>query len=193
VQDDEKAQAMRMANALARARAVVFLAQQPYTPVTSPQPGWQPESSVSPEVLPPPVVDIAQSPQIMWASSRNTNMSNPRKRARLQGPTSLMPSTSFSAPPTPKGDLSSYIMSPTQHPKQHMHSQQDLQGHASTGPSPQPTSVLNFEQNSGLPSFKVPNTNQDSMWSTSMGFEKGELGQFFEDMDDGKRVASLGQ
>jgi len=195
VQDDEKAQAMRMANALARARAVVFLAQQPYTPVTSPQPGWQPESSVSPEVLPPPVVDIAQSPQIMWAPGRNTNtMQNPsRKRARLQGPPSLMPSTSFSAPPTPKGDLSSYIMSPTQHPKQHIHSQQDLQGHASTGPSPQPPQVLNFEQNSGLPAFKVPNTSQDSMWSTSMGFEKGELGQFFEDMDDGKRVAPLGQ
>jgi hypothetical protein len=31
------------------------------------------------------------------------------------------------------------------------------------------------------------------MWSTSMGFEKGELGQFFEEMDDGKRVSQLGQ
>jgi hypothetical protein len=31
------------------------------------------------------------------------------------------------------------------------------------------------------------------MWSTSMGFEKGELGQFFDEMDDGKRVSQLGQ
>ncbi|KAI9451542.1 fungal-specific transcription factor domain-containing protein [Russula earlei] len=188
VQDDEKAQALRTANALARARAVVFLAQQPYTPVTSPQPGWQPESSVSPEVLPPPVVDISHSPQILWAPGRNALQNPPRKRARLQGPTSLMSSTSFSTPATPKGDLSSYVMSPAQHPKQHIHSQQDLQGHA-TGPSPQSASVLNFEQSSGLPAFKVPNTNQDSLWSGSIGFEKSELGQFFEDMDEGKRVA----
>jgi len=53
--------------------------------------------------------------------------------------------------------------------------------------------VLNFEQSSGLPGFKVPNAGQDSMWSTSMGFEKGELGQFFDDIDDGKRVTQLGQ
>jgi len=105
-----------------------------------------------------------------FGDGATSSVQNPsRKRARLQGPPSLMPSTSFSAPPTPKGDLSSYIMSPTQHPKQHIHSQQDLQGHASTGPSPQPPQVLNFEQNSGLPAFKVPNTSQDSMWSTSMG------------------------
>lgn len=195
VQDDEKAQALRTANALARARAVVFLAQQPYTPVMSPQPGWQPESSVSPgEVLPPPVVDIAHSPQILWAPGRHTPPHPPRKRPRLQGPTSLMTSTSFSAPPTPKGDLSSFIMSPTQHhTKPHIHSQQELQGHA-TGP-PQTTQsapVLNFEQSSGLPAFKVPNTTQDNMWSASIGFEKGELGQFFDDMDDGKRVTQLG-
>ncbi|KAI0249478.1 fungal-specific transcription factor domain-containing protein [Lactifluus subvellereus] len=192
MQDDEKAQSLRTANALARARAVVFLAQQPYTPVTSPQPGWQPESSVSPgEVLPPPVLDISQSPQVLWAPGRNS-LQNPRKRARLQGPTPLMSSTSFSAPPTPKSDLSSFIMSPTQHPKPHMHSQQELQGHVA-GPSPQSAPVLNFEQASGLPAFKDPNTNPDSMWSTSIGFEKGELGQFFEEMDDGKRVSQLGQ
>ncbi|KAH9983290.1 hypothetical protein BJV74DRAFT_886924 [Russula compacta] len=194
VQDDEKAQALRTANALARARAVVFLAQQPYTPVTSPQPGWHPESSVSPdEVLPPPSVDISHSPQILWAApSRNSLHQNPRKRSRLQGPTSLMSSTSYSAPATPKGDLSSFVMSPTPHPKQHMHTQQELQGHT-TGPGPQQAPVLNFDHGSGLPSFKVANTNQDSMWSTQIGFEKGELGQFFDDMDDGKRVAQLGQ
>ena len=194
VQDDEKAQALRTANALARARAVVFLAQQPYTPVTSPQPGWQPESSVSPgEVLPPPVVDIAHSPQIVWAPGRSTpqNPPPPRKRARLQGPTSLMSGTSYSAPATPKGDLSSFMMSPTQHPKAHIHQQQELQGHGA-GPTSQSAPILNFEQSSGLPAFKVPNTTQDSMWSTSIGFEKGELGQFFDDMDDGKRVAQLG-
>lgn len=192
VQDDEKAQALRTANALARARAVVFLAQQPYTPVMSPQPGWQPESSVSPgEVLSSPVVDIAHSPQILWAPGRNTPPHPPRKRARLQGPTSLM-STSFSAPPTPKGDLSSFIMSPTQHhTKPHIH-QQELQGHTGGPQNTQSAPVLNFEQSSGLPAFKVPNTTQDSMWSTSIGFEKGELGQFFDDIDDGKRVAQLG-
>lgn len=196
VQDDEKAQALRTANALARARAVVFLAQQPYTPVTSPQPGWQPESSVSPDdVLPPPSVDISShSPQILWAApSRNSLHHNPRKRSRLHGPTSsLMSSTSYSAPATPKGDLSSFVMSPSPHPKQHMHTQQELQGHA-TGPGSQQASVLNFEHGPGLPAFKVANTNQDSMWSTPIGFEKGELGQFFDDMDDGKRVAQLGQ
>jgi len=73
-----------------------------------------------------------------------------------------------------------------------MHSQQELQGHVA-GPSPQSATVLNFEQASGLPAFKDPNSNPDSMWSTSMGFEKGELGQFFEEMDDGKRVSQLGQ
>jgi hypothetical protein len=202
VQDDEKAQALRTANALARARAVVFLAQQPYTPVASPQQGWQPESSVSPgEVLPPPVVDIAHSPQILWTPGRNTppNPAPARKRARLQGPTSLMSSTSFSAPGTPKGDLSSFIMSPTQHHTKpsHIHpQQQELQGpHAPTAGGPtaaQSASVLNFEQSSGLPAYKVSNATQDSMWSTSIGFEKGELGQFFDDMDDGKRVAQLG-
>jgi hypothetical protein len=192
VQDDEKAQVLRTANALARARAVVFLGQQPYTPVTSPQPGWQPEPSVSPgEVLPPPVVDIAHSPQIVWAPGRSTPQNPPRKRARLQGPSSLMSGTSYSAPATPKGDLSSFIMSPTQHPKAHIHPQQELQGHGA-GPTSQSGPMLNFEQSSGLPAFKVPNTTQDSMWSTSIGFEKGELGQFFDDMDDGKRVAQLG-
>lgn len=196
VQEDEKGQTLRTANALARARAVVFLAQQPYTPVTSPHPGWQPESSVSPcEVLPPPTVDLSQSSQILWAANRSLQNPPPRKRARLQGPTSLMSSTtSFSAPATPNGDnLSSFIMSPTPHPKPHnIHPQHELQGHTS-GPSPRPAPVLNFEQSSGLPAFKVPNTGQDSMWSTSMGFEKGELGQFFDDIDDGKRVTQLGQ
>ena len=196
VQEDEKGQTLRTANALARARAVVFLAQQPYTPVASPHPGWQPESSVSPcEVLPPPAVDVSQSPQILWAASRSLQNPPPRKRARLQGPTSLMSSTtSFSAPATPNGDsLSPFIMSPTPHPKPHnLHPQHELQGHTS-GPSPRSASVLNFEQSSGLPAFKVPNTGQDSMWSTSMGFEKGELGQFFDDIDDGKRVTQLGQ
>jgi hypothetical protein len=67
---------------------------------------------------------------------------------------------------------------------------QELQGHVA-GPSPQSATVLNFEQTSGLPAFKVP--NQDSMWNTPIGFEKGELGQFFEEMNDGKRVAQLGQ
>src|SRR5258708_6196546 len=196
VQEDEKGQALRTANALARARAVVFLAQQPYTPVTSPHPGWQPEPSVSPcEVLPPPAVDVSQSPHILWAANRSLQNPPPRKRARLQGPTSLMSSTtSFSAPATPKGDnLSSFIMSPTPHPKPHnIHPQHELQGHTS-GPSPQSAPVLNFEQSSGLPAFKVPNAGQDSMWSTSMGFEKGELGQFFDDIDDGKRLTQLQQ
>lgn len=196
VQEDEKGQTLRTANALARARAVVFLAQQPYTPVTSPHPGWQPESSVSPcEVLPPPAVDVSQSSQILWAANRSQQNPPPRKRARLQGPTSLMSSTtSFSAPATPNGDnLSSFIMSPTPHPKPHnIHPQHELQGHTS-GPSPRSASVLNFEQSSGLPAFKVPNTGPDSMWSASMGFEKGELGQFFDDIDDGKRVTQLGQ
>jgi hypothetical protein len=193
VQEDEKGQTSRTANALARARAVVFLGQQPYTPVASPQPGWRPESSVSPcEVLPSPAVDVSQSPQIMWAANRHSLQNpHPRKRARLQGSSSLMSSTSFSAPATPKGDLSSFIMSPTPHSKPHnIHPQQEL--HAS-GPSPQSAPVMNFEQSSGLPAFKVPNTGQDSMWSTSMGFEKGELGQFFDDIDDGKRVTQLGQ
>jgi hypothetical protein len=31
------------------------------------------------------------------------------------------------------------------------------------------------------------------MWNSPIGFEKGELGQFFDEMDDGKRVAQLGQ
>jgi len=164
--------------------------------VTSPHPGWQPESSVSPcEVLPPPAVDVSQSPQILWAANPTQQNPPPRKRARLQGPTSLMSSTtSFSAPATPNGDnLSSFIMSPTPHPKPHnLHPQHELQGHTS-GPSPRSASVLNFEQSSGLPAFKVPNTSPDSMWSASMGFEKGELGQFFDDIDDGKRVTQLGQ
>jgi hypothetical protein len=102
-----------------------------------------------------------------------------------------MSGTSFSAPATPKGDLSSFIMSPSPHPKAHIHPQQELQGHGA-GPTSQSAPILNFEQSSGLPAFKVPNTTQDSMWSTSIGFEKGELGQFFDDMDDGKRVAQLG-
>ncbi|KAH9170312.1 hypothetical protein EDB89DRAFT_1979047 [Lactarius sanguifluus] len=196
VQDDERAQTLRTANALARARAVVFLAQQPYTPVTSPQP-WQPEASVSPEeVLPPPVLDLSQSPQVLWAPGRSSVQNPSRKRARLQGPTGLMSSTrsstSFSAPATPKADLSSFIMSPTQHAKQHIHSQSELQGNG-TGPSSQSAPVLNFEQASGLPAFKVPNTSQDSMWNSPIGFEKGELGQFFDEMDDGKRVAQMGQ
>ncbi|KAH8992164.1 hypothetical protein EDB83DRAFT_2479129 [Lactarius deliciosus] len=196
VQDDERAQTLRTANALARARAVVFLAQQPYTPVTSPQP-WQPEASVSPEeVLPPPVLDLSQSPQVLWAPGRSSVQNPSRKRARLQGPTGLMSSTrsstSFSAPATPKADLSSFIMSPTQHAKQHIHSQSELQGNG-TGPSSHSAPVLNFEQASGLPAFKVPNTSQDSMWNSPIGFEKGELGQFFDEMDDGKRVAQMGQ
>jgi hypothetical protein len=83
------------------------------------------------------------------------------------------------------------MMSPTQH-KQHIHSQSDLQGNGN-GPSPQSAPVLNFEQASGLPSFKVPNTSQDNMWNSPIGFEKGELGQFFDEMDDGKRVAQMGQ
>ena len=197
VQDDERAQTLRTANALARARAVVFLAQQPYTPVTSPQPGWQPEASVSPEeVLPPPVLDLSQSPQVLWAPGRSSAQNPSRKRARLQGPTGLMSSnrstTSYSAPGTPKADLSSFMMSPTQHAKQHIHSQPEHQGNGN-GPSPQSAPVLNFEQSSGLPAFKVPNTSQDSMWSSPIGFEKGELGQYFDEMDDGKRVAQLGQ
>ena len=84
-------------------------------------------------------------------------------------------------------------MSPTPHPKPHnIHPQHELQGHTS-GPSPRSASVLNFEQSSGLPAFKVPNTGPDSMWSASMGFEKGELGQFFDDIDDVKRVTQVGQ
>jgi hypothetical protein len=201
VQDDEKAQALRTANALARARAVVFLAQQPYTPVASPQPGWQPESSVSPgEVLPPPVVDIPHhSPQILWAPGRNTPpITGPaRKRARHQGPSLMSSTTSFSAPTTPKGDLSTFIMSPQQHHTKpsHIHpQQQEIHGpHSAGGPTAaQSAPVMNFEQSSGLPAFKVPNSSADSMWNTSIGFEKGELGQFFDDMDDGKRVAQLG-
>jgi hypothetical protein len=83
-------------------------------------------------------------------------------------------------------------MSPTQHhTKPHIH-QQELQGHTGGPQNTQSAPVLNFEQSSGLPAFKVPNTTQDSMWSTSIGFEKGELGQFFDDIDDGKRVAQLG-
>jgi hypothetical protein len=81
------------------------------------------------------------------------------------------------------------MTSPTQHPKQHIHSQSDLQGNG-TGPRPQSAPLLDFEQASGPPSFKVPNTSQDMM---PIGCEKGELGQLFDEMDDGKRVAQLGQ
>jgi hypothetical protein len=132
---------LRTANALARSRAVVFLAQQPYTPVASPQPGWQPEASVSPEeVLPPPVLDLSQPPQVLWAPGRSSVQNPPRKRARLQGPTGLMSSsrssTSFSAPATPKADLSSFMMSPTPAQTTYSPSQSELQGNGNWAESP---------------------------------------------------------
>ncbi|KAH8995803.1 hypothetical protein EDB86DRAFT_1065583 [Lactarius hatsudake] len=103
----------------------------------------------------PPVLDLSQSPQVLWAPGRSSVHHPPRKRARLQGPTGLTSSTrsstSFSAPATPKADLSSsFIMSPTQHAKQRIHCQSELQGNG-TGPSSQSAPVLNFEQASGLP------------------------------------------
>ncbi|KAI9450500.1 hypothetical protein BJY52DRAFT_1191779 [Lactarius psammicola] len=172
VQDDERAQALRHGKCLGPGACGGLPSAATLYASNIAAAGWQPEASVSPEeVLPPPVLDLSQSSHL-WAPGRSS----------VQNPPSQAGSSS--------GSDGAYVKH--QHAKQHIHSQSELQGNG-TGPSPQSAPVLNFEQASGLPAFKVPNTSQDSMWSSPIGFEKGELGQFFDEMDDGKRVAQLGQ
>ncbi|KAI0259320.1 hypothetical protein BC834DRAFT_636963 [Gloeopeniophorella convolvens] len=186
LQEDEKTQAMRTASAIARARAAAFPEQQPYAPIGPSLEMWHPGSPASPGELSPPL----DSPQMLWGPSRTPLQSPPRKRARLQSSSaSLMSSTSFSAPATPKSDLASFVMSRMQHQKHHS---QELQGSAG---SVYQGGIRGFEQVSAsrFPAFKVPTTNLDSMWGSSIGFDKGELGQFFDDMDEAEHGAYIPQ
>ncbi|KAI0041997.1 hypothetical protein FA95DRAFT_627873 [Auriscalpium vulgare] len=128
------------------------------------------------------------SPSLPWASVGIRNVLNPyvpRKRLRSQSDNHLS-NSSYSTPSTPQTEMSSsYFVPSTSGSQSWRRASTSSHTQSYTATPPSAVHLNSFVQEESQGTYKIPSSDKESIWGASIGFEKGELGQFFDDMEDG--------
>ncbi|KAI0059896.1 hypothetical protein BV25DRAFT_1993355 [Artomyces pyxidatus] len=134
----------------------------------------------------------SMSPSLPWASVGIRNVLNPyAPRKRMRSQSDIPQTASYSAPPTPQTELTSSFIVPS---STNAHNTWRRPSNATVAlahtysthaPSTSHQHLTSFVQEEAEGTYKIASADKESLWGASIGFDKGELGQFFEDMEDG--------